>query len=267
MNPLFGTPDTFPLDAVVPAPWQLVFTIAFGIPAFAFCIYAIYLLIKEKDLVPLLIMIGAAIATYEEPIVDVLAKCWWPAVGQWTAIEAFDRPIPWLCVFAYMAYYGGMVILLARAFEKGVSRKQFFTVFYIAIIANVAMEPIPLNLGLWMYYGDQPFAIFGYPLYWPVNNALAAMVTATLIYKLRPHLRGFSLLLLLPLVLTGNLISNAAVMWPVWTALNWPYGYAATIPAALLTFALCAAAARVLAAIVATNRVSESISPRSPHPA
>lgn len=259
MNPLFGNPDALPLDAVTPEPWQLVFTIIFGIPAFAFCLYAIYLFIKEKDIAPILIMVAGAIATFEEPIVDVLAKCWWPAIGQWVALEVYDRPIPWLCVFAYMAYYGGMVILLVRAFERGITRKQFFSIFYIAIIANVAMEPIPLNLGLWMYYGDQPFAIFGYPLYWPVNNALAAMLTATLIFKIRPYLQGVSLLLLLPMVLSGNLISNAAVMWPIWTALNWPYGYAATIPAAIITFILCIAVAKILATIVTAKPASISV--------
>lgn len=259
MNPMFGNPDTLPLDAVTPEPWQLVFTIIFGIPALAACIYALYLTIKEKDLAPVLIIIGSAIACYEEPIVDVLAKCWWPEIGQWVVIEAFDRPIPWLCLFSYVAYYGGMLILLIRAFERGVTRQQFFKIYIFAIIANVALEPIPLNLGLWMYYGDQPFSIFGYPLYWPVNNALAAMVTATLVYKVRPHLQGISQLLLIPMILTGNMISNAAVMWPIWTTLNQPYGYVATIPAAILTFILCIAAIRILATIVTSQPPSISV--------
>lgn len=257
MNPIFGTPDSLPYEAVVPAQWQLVFTLLFGLVAFAAFVYAVYLYAREMDITPILIMMGAAIATYEEPIVDLLAKCWWPTIGQWTAIEAFGRPIPWLCVFAYMAYYGGGVILLSRLFRSGISSKQFMRVFYIAILANIVMEPIPLNLGLWVYYGSQPFTVFGYPLFWPVNNALAAMMTATLVYKLGPYLTELSKLLIIPLILTGNMISNAAVMWPLWTALNMPYGYAVTYPAAILTFLLCGVTAVALSRIVARSELPE----------
>tara|TARA_B110000503_G_scaffold137317_1_gene221320 strand:+ start:2130 stop:2945 length:816 start_codon:yes stop_codon:yes gene_type:complete len=252
MNPYVNYP-TPPYDALMPHDAQLWVTIIFGVSATVFWLYALYLWAKEKDITPILIMCGGALCVFAEPIVDVMGSCWFPVVGQWTWIETFGRKVPVMIGFAYMVYYGGITLITVRQFEQGRSVGQVWCWYLIAVAIEAALEPIPIQLGLWVYYGNQPFQVFDFPLWWPPVNAVGAFAAALLIYKLKPMLKGFSLLLLVPLVPSGDLLGNAATAWPIWNAIHTSQGYLVTSIAGVLTLVLCAVAVQVIARLVAKD--------------
>ena len=86
--------------------------------------------------------------------------CWWPVHNQrWTTVNYFGHYVPAMCFFAYMLYYGGMVFISVRQMERSVSRVQIWRWFILMVLLESTFEPIPINLGLWAYYGEQPFLV------------------------------------------------------------------------------------------------------------
>lgn len=236
-----------PYDAMMPHNWENFITIAFGALFLGGVIYAGILFYKERDPAVILIMIGAAIASLAEPIVDILGMCIHHIQGQqFTLFTTFGRPIPIYVTLCYVFYFGAMVIVLVRQFQKGITLTQVWKWYLISIVIEFCFEPIPLRVGLWSYYGAQPFKVLLFPLWWPPVNALSIFVPAIMIYYLRPHLKGVSLLVLLFIVLSGDLIANVAVGWPIHSALHSGLGYAVTYPAAVLTLILCAVAIQII---------------------
>lgn len=252
MNPYANYP-TAPYDAVMPAEAQLWATLVFGAVAAGFWLYALYLSAKTKDITPVLIMFGGTLCVFAEPIVDVLGSCWFPVQGQWTWIETFGRKIPVMVGFAYIVYYGGITLLTVRQFEQGRTVKQIWHWYLLSILIETAFEPIPIQLGLWMYYGNQPFEVFGFPLWWPPVNAAGAFAAAFLVYKVKPMFKGLSMLVIIPLVPSGDLLGNAATAWPVWNAIHTTQGYGVTTAAGLLTLVLCAVFVQLIAKNVAID--------------
>ncbi|MBT8343039.1 MAG: hypothetical protein KJP07_23775 [Desulfatitalea sp.] len=248
-NPIANYPEP-PYDVVMPANWQLVFTILLGAVALLFWGYAIYLYKKERDPMPILAMIGGTICPFVEPLVDNLGLVWFPIHDNWVWHSSFGREIPIMVAFAYMWYFGAFTYLTANQFKKGISARQVWKWFFVMVFIEFCLEPIPINLGLWMYYGKQPFLFFGFPLWWPVINATGMFCAALLVHKMRPHLKGWSVLLIALLVPSGDMMGNAAAGWPLWAALNSNHGYAVTYAAGCLTLFLCVVFIKVVATMV-----------------
>ena len=237
-NAIAGYPVP-PPGMPMPQEWQLYLTIVFGIFAAISWGYAIWLARRNRDIVPILVMLGGGIAVLAEAPVDILGMCYWADIGQWTIYETFGRKIPVITLFAYTTFYGGVVVMTLNQFRNGISYGSLWKWFWIWTIMEFLWEPIPIHYGVWMYYGEQPFRVFDFPIWWPPVNAAGAYAAAFLIHKILPHLKGPSLLLLLPAVASGDLAGNAIVAWPIWAALNSTAGYSATIPAGILTIVLC----------------------------
>lgn len=239
-------------DVVMPYQAQLVVTVFAVVVALGFWSYAIYVSSKDRDAVPILAMLGGGLCYFAEPIVDVLGACFIPEKGQWIAIDSF-RKVPWFGVGVYMSFFGGTAFILARKIQQGIKAKQIWKLFIFVAVTEAIWEPLPIAFGIWSYYGPQPFEVLGYPLWWAPVNAVSMVLPGVLIAKVRPYLNGFSLLLVIPLVVCGDLVGNAFTAWPVWSALHMDYGYAGTYPAALLTFLLSYLAVKMMVVSVAID--------------
>lgn len=228
-----------PTAMVMPQDWQLWLTIVFGVFAAISWAYALRLSARTRDIVPVLILLGGGVCVLAEAPVDILGLCYWVEKGQWTLYETFGRRIPFITLFAYTTFYGGVVAMTVQQFRAGMGYGQVWKWSSIWMVMEFLWEPVPIHFGVWAYYGEQPFRLFDFPLWWPPVNTVGAYAAAFLIYKVLPYLKGPGLLLIVPLVASGDLMGNAAVAWPMWSALNSSYGFAATVPAGLLTLLLC----------------------------
>lgn len=242
-----------PTHLIMPEGWHFYLTLVFLACGLGSWIYGIRTSIREKDIVPLLVVAGGSVAVFGEAAVDILGLCYWTENGQWTLYEAFGRKIPILALGSYTFFYGGVVLFTLRQFERGVPAKSLVISFFAWMIMEWTWEPIPIYYGMWSYYGAQPFRVFDFPLWWPPVNTIGAYAAALLVLKVKEHLNGVSKLAIVPLVLSGDLMGNALVAWPLWVTLNMEYGYAATIPAGVLTLLLSALALKTIIKIVSTS--------------
>ncbi|MFT7529891.1 MAG: hypothetical protein ACI9FD_000894 [Gammaproteobacteria bacterium] len=236
------------------ADWQLWLTIAFGIAALVSWIYGARVAQKEKALWPLLVVAGGSLAVLGEAPVDILGLAYWTENGQWTLYEAFGRRIPFITLGAYTAFFGGVALFTLRQFEQGATAKTLYWSFISWMVMEWCWEPIPIHYGVWSYYGAQPFRFLDFPMWWPPVNTIGAFSSALLIWKVKPYLKGVSQLAIVPLVLSGDLMGNALVAWPLWITLNMDVGYAVTIPAGVLTLILCYLALKIMVRMVTESR-------------
>jgi hypothetical protein len=234
--------------------WQLGLTIAFAIAGLISWIYGARVAQKENALWPLLVVAGGSVAVLGEAAVDILGLCYWTENGQWTLYEAFGRQIPFITLGAYTTFYGGVVLFTLRQFEQGVAAKTLYLSFVGWMAMEWCWEPVPIHYGVWSYYGAQPFTFLDFPMWWPPVNTIGAFAAAMLIWQIKPYLSGVSQLAIVPLVLSGDLMGNALVAWPLWVTLNMEVGYAITYPAGVLTLILCYLALKIMVQMVTTGR-------------
>jgi hypothetical protein len=245
--------DQPPVHMVMPGGAQAAFTFANVIPLLIIGVLAVRYARAHRTPIPLYLLAGGLLSCFLEPIVDVLGLCWFPKTGQWTAFGAFGVSIPMYMVPVYAWFVGGQAFLLYWLFTRGVARRQLFQLWVVIALVNAAVEIPGLWIHVYTYYGKQPFSVLRFPLWWVFCNTLMPMTAAAFAYKLAPVLRGWKLALLVPLVPMSDGLSNGAVSWPTWLALNSGKGYALTYPAAVVSLGLSAIAVYVLSMVVATD--------------
>ncbi|MDI3258133.1 MAG: hypothetical protein QJR02_00185 [Sinobacteraceae bacterium] len=219
---LSSLPATAPVEMMVPQAAQLWMNILnWGL------VVVVVLLVlndwrRQGSSVGVWLVLGGALTTLNEPIVDVLGKCWFPAIGSMVLLKAWGVSVPTYMVPVYAWYVGGQAFLAYRLYRKGLSRRGVFGLYAAFAAVNVLLEMPGLNLPqpLYSYYGDQPLVVLRFPLWWTFCNALMPMMIAGVAYIGEPLLQGARRLLLVPLVWMTAAATNALVAAPIWVALN-----------------------------------------------
>ena len=176
---------------------------------------------RERTWLPIACMLGGLISFGFEPVLDSVAHIFYPLGSPLTAVTIFDTTIPWFVVMAYVFWVGAGALLVSRWFEQGRTGRDVMVWFLAACALEVLFEYPAVLSGALFYYGDQPFKLFGYPLYWPFTNAGAAFAAGYVIYLAKPHLagaRGFAVATLIPPLVFFAF--SAMGSWPVWLAIN-----------------------------------------------
>jgi hypothetical protein len=86
-------------------------------------------------------------------------------------------------------------------------------------IANVILEMPLLGTHLYVYYGEQPFKVAGFPLFWLTINVLGAFSTAVVVARFGEFFRGRRALLLL-VVPFASYMASWVIDMPGFWALN-----------------------------------------------
>lgn len=225
-----------PADMVVPYNPQLIFTIATQVPFVIFFTMSIWKLVSRGDPKPLLFGIGGCFASAFEPIVDVLGFCYFPREGSWVAFETFGRPIPVFVPATYGWFVGGMGYWFFSVLQDQKTTRAEIPILWIkAYIINLILEYPPLYYGIYTYYGYQPFAVGGFPLWFPAMNATSPIVAASILNLIGNHLEGVKNFAIVTTTATAYGITHAAFGAPVWMALSTDKGYQVTYPAVGVT--------------------------------
>lgn len=209
-----------PVDDKMPQTAEMIFNIFIFIPLGIALAIAVRHLIKGKG--PLLIycIIGGALAATFEPIVDVLGLVYLKEVDATGTFTILDRTMPLYICFVYPWYVGGLGYLAYRMYEYGVTTRLLFVLWAADAVIDVFLESPGILAGTYLYYGNQPFDIWGFPLWWAFVNPVMPMLAGAMIYKLRPHLTGWKLAAVIPIIPMADGIANAATAWPMWISLN-----------------------------------------------
>jgi hypothetical protein len=209
-----------PTEMVMPAMPQTLFIIANLAICGAALVYAEYYRRRSGSAVGFWLLLAGAATVINEPVVDVLGLCWFADRGSIGLFTAWGVTIPLFMLPVYSWYVGGQALLAYIAISAGVTTQRMFRLYAIFAVVNVALELPGLNMGIYAYYGNQPFEAFGFPFWWPVCNALMPIVMAALVFRLQPYVSGFRGL---GVVLLGPMaagMTNGAIAVPVWVALN-----------------------------------------------
>jgi hypothetical protein len=132
----------------------------------------------------LLVLIGGLFCSFNEAAVDVLGHCYFPANDGLIAYTTFDRPVPVWVVLAYVAFFGGLTYLQVLWLKSGASHRAVWIGVGIFWVLNLLLELPILASGLYVYYGDQPLEVGGFPLIWLVTNSLGSLFAAVVITRL-----------------------------------------------------------------------------------
>jgi hypothetical protein len=217
---------TLPIHKLMPTGAQTGLIVLTGLGAVAIWLYAITESRRRKDLVPVLIVAGAGLSVFYEPLGDAMAKVYYTENGQHRWINAFGRDIPVFIGLLYFWYMSVGAMWLLRASKRGVTARQWWTCWSGYLAFALTLEMVAAN-GLanadgapWIYYGKQAFVVLDVPIFTPwtyvsIDVAIAAgVVTMARYLPLRQHW------LLLPCVPMLMLAGHAMTALPSSLALN-----------------------------------------------
>lgn len=211
-----------PVDDEMPKTAETIFNVFIGIPLVIALGFAIREIKKGRGPLLLFCIIGGAFAATMEPIVDVLGHVYLKEENALGTFTVLDRTMPLYICFVYPWYVGGLGYLAFRLFERGVTTKALFQLWALDCVVDIVLETPGILAGTYLYYGKQPFDIWGFPLWWGFVNPVMPMVAGALIYAVRPHLKGNSwkLAAVIPLIPMADGLANGATAWPMWVVLN-----------------------------------------------
>ena len=224
-----------PAGMVMPASYEPIFIANVVLLAFV-AAWVLRMAMRMKSPVPVIIMLGATLATGTESMWDNLDAVWYAAIGQTPLYRGFDVSVPGWVLLAYAWYMGGISCWVYQRLHHGMSRRMFWTVYFFGWLANCVLEMPALHMGIYAYYGAQPFVLFGFPFWQAMGNALTPLLTAALIYACRSEFSGLGSLLIIPTYPAGLIFALGGIGWPTMLALHSGLGYRATYPAATASF-------------------------------
>ncbi|WP_059021204.1 hypothetical protein [Mycobacterium sp. M26] len=180
---------------------QLIATVlTFGL-AVAVLILVARLCRREAIVWPYFVLISGTLTCLMEPLFDHLYGLWFREQGQWHLYTTFGSHQPIWVPAAYLTFYGGATVFIARALAKRPTMRTVWTMYAFIVVMAVAAEITYIAvLKVYDYQDSQPFVVFGYPIFLGFTNAMSALVSGIVIYRLAPRFNGFAYLYLIPVV-------------------------------------------------------------------
>lgn len=205
---------------------------------------------KRGPILPLL-MVGTGLACVAvEAVFDNIVLYWWPSNNPYALYSSFGRNVPWSAVIAYGWYFSGVAYFQFRRFEHGVTMRGAILLY----LFGFAVDWLAMSVAEWTgqsgFYGNQPYHMFGNPLWFSFMDAAGAFAIAVATYGLAPHLKGWHQLLfiIMPTYVYGGVLG--AISAPVGQAINSGWSETAIWSCATVTIAMCWLLVYVLSRIV-----------------
>jgi hypothetical protein len=245
---------------------ELIVTIAVGAVWLVCMGYSIRTWLRHGDIRGVLLTLGGAIATLQEPMVDVLGYVW--VRSDLTVFETFGRQMPLWAVLAYSVYWGFQPYVIAQLAERGMTLRTFRICIGACFALNLLLEWPVLNTAIYTYYGNPPFEVLGFPLHWLFINGAGVVGSATVAAK-RPQWfqgRRVGYLLLVPVIVTPAM--SLASGLPVFSALQSSPGTPAVITwiASIITMIIAAVIIDICGRALCTDDKPTSLERRSENP-
>ncbi len=156
---------------------------------------------RERIVWPLVVLVSGTLTCLMEPLFDHLYGLWFREEGQWHLYTTFGSHQPIWVPAAYLTFYGGATVFIARTIAKRPTMRTVWAMYAFIVVMAIAAEMTYISiLGVYEYQDSQPFVVLGYPIFLGFTNAMSALVSGILVYRLAPLLRGAAQLYLIPVV-------------------------------------------------------------------
>jgi hypothetical protein len=186
--------------------------------------YALLELVRRRSPLGLVMLLGGAIALFNEPVDDILGLVWHPRPGQNTVLDTMG-PVPMWGLPTYIIFFGAVPWLLCRELEKlQFTLRAFWIGVGITFVLDLVIE-LPLLAGqLYTYYpvNNVPLTVAGFPLYWLMINTTGPVLCAAILFTARDYFRGWRAPLLVLVPVAADAACSIVVGLPVYSALHAP---------------------------------------------
>lgn len=199
---------------------EVLFSIFLGIPVVILLAYGITHVVRHRQPLLLVCLLGGLMACIWEPIVDTMGLCYIKFGAATHTYTLLDREMPLFIPFVYTWYVGGLAYIAYRLYSAGITKRGMFVLYLTDVCVNIFLESPGVLMGAYKYYGPQPLDFWGLPLWWTLMNPLMPMIGGALIYRLKPHLTGWRILGCAPIIPMVDGVTNAGIGWPMWISLN-----------------------------------------------
>ena len=201
--------------------WQPFMTFVQVVPVVAVVWLGLRRWLPHDKMLVWVALVGGAVASVIEPLTDHVAFVWFAPGGLWQMFATFGRPMPWFILPCYTWFVGGQVIYLLYRVRTGVTAKHLWVCYAVFVGTNFVMEVPAMAVGIYAYYGAQPFHIPGLPPMWFQSISAAAPLFATAVFVyVWPRLRGVARLAAIAIPPVIWAMTNAGAGWPTWSAMN-----------------------------------------------
>ncbi len=204
--------------------------------------YAVFLAIRNRDVLPVAVCVGALVTAFNEPIYDLLGKLVYSKTpSSYVAYTAFGRHIPLAIMIGYLPWVGLVPYLLSRMMASGVSRSRLH-VIALGLTASVAVVEVlnALWMHSWRYYA--PLSGRGVIAGGVIQMAMMPILCGFLLYVFADRFTGLRRALLGVVIPTMALpMAFAATSWPLYVTNYADVSQAVRWAAAALTTAFCVA--------------------------
>jgi hypothetical protein len=214
--PMYPVP---PAHLSAPHAWSMAFTVicaAFWLMALAWVVR----LATRGEPLGIFFLLGGLCMGLLEPYLDYLGLLWFASDNVAIAVNLFQRHIPLYVVLGYSFFFALQSYVIYRAIQLGKGTRFFLYAYVISWVFDGALQITGAQLGLYRYYGQQPFLIFGAPAWWYTIDAALQLTAGLVFFLIRHRLVGWGRLLVIPMLPALYAGLNGALGWPVFTALN-----------------------------------------------
>jgi hypothetical protein len=195
-----------------------------------------------------LLLVGGAISGLMEAWLDNVVLVGYPPDQNLPVLESFGRSVPIFVPIGYAWFCGGLLYLVARAYQRGVTARKVWQLYGLIAVVDFVAIGLSSWIGILEFYGDPPMDIAGYPLWWAGIDGLDVVLGGAIALLLLPHLHGRSQLWLLTVPSIALGAASGIVAWPVSTAINSSWSMTAKYACAFASIGLSLACVRFLAA-------------------
>ncbi len=194
------------------------YTLVVGAAFLISVIWCVVYVVRQRDVLPLVMLAGGVISMGLEPAVDTLGKVWYAKDNPWVVYVGMGVPQPAFLLMGYSLFWGGAVYIASRLVRNGLSVYKVFAAVFVMDLFVEYLGVTVLDVGL--YYDFSPLKFFGFPLWWAFINAAAAVTGLWLVLTLENRLTGWRRLGFLVVPATAFGTTHAACAWPVWLTLH-----------------------------------------------
>ncbi|WP_041254170.1 hypothetical protein [Frankia sp. EAN1pec] len=211
-----------PVDLSAPAGLSWAFTIVCLTFLLAALVYVGWLA-RRGESMGIVMLVGGLLASSFEVFADYVGLLWFADDNVAITINLMGRHVPLYVVVGYVFFFGLQAYIDFRAISLGLSAKYFVYSFGFAWLFDFGLQATGATFDLYHYYGNNPFRVFGAPVWWFTIDGIAPMLIALLLFVLRYRLTGWGRLLPIFVVPATYAGWNGATGLPIFVALNSNY--------------------------------------------
>jgi hypothetical protein len=214
-----------PQHSVFPYTAHVAADIYIWVIALALFAFAIREWVKTGSPLGVVLLIGGALAYFNEPVDDILGLVWHARIHQDTVLNTIG-PLPMWGLPTYIIFFGGIPWLLLREFRRvRFTITKFWIGVLLTFLADLLIEIPLLQTNLYVYYGHggTPLTIARFPLYWLLINTTGPILCAAILFAVPDYFRGWRAPFLILLPAAADAACSIVVGLPVYSTLHAPH--------------------------------------------